>query len=294
MSGVMRRHNGYYVYMTSGASLCTLAICLPNRWRLLLRRQRTSFIGCYAAYICPEPLNDWPQWVGAKSFRERTVNWIKRKWQWAMRNKLFWWNIVLIAAAVAFIFIWRAPGESDFRIKTLGMILQLIGVGTVWFDLTNAARTFGKTGMIQRTKEWLKAGFTGDAAVLFSVASAQANATCSARATVRWPIDPNAVNSARIEALEKNLAKIDEDINALFQELDRHAAVARERVSNEENMRAQAVAEVRRELIEASVGNFPILVFGAVWLAVGVVLSTWAPEIAKITAGKWGGVWVAM
>jgi hypothetical protein len=252
--------------------------------------ERTSFIGCYAAYICPELLNEWAQWVCAKRLGERTVIWINRKWHWAMRNKLFWWDIVLMAASVAFIFIWKSPGESDFRVKTLGMILQLIGVGTVWFDLTSAARTFGKTGMIQRTKEWLKAGFTGDATVLLSGVSAQANATWSARATVRWPIDPNAVNSARIEALEKNLWKIDEDINALFRELDQHMAVARERASNEENMRAQAVAEVRRELIEASVGNFSILVFGAVWLAVGVVLSTWAPEIAKIAAGNWAGV----
>lgn len=199
-----------------------------------------------------------------------------------------------MAASVAFIFIWRSLGESDFRVKTLGMILQLIGVGTVWFDLTSAARTFGKTGMIQRTKEWLKTGFTGDAAVLRSGVSAHANLTSCERATVRWSIDPNAVIPARIEALEKNLGKIDEDVNVLFRQLDQHTAVARERASNEENMRAQAVAEVRRELIEASVSNFSILVFGAVWLAVGVVLSTWVPEIAKIAAGNWAGVWAAM
>ena len=220
--------------------------------------------------------------------------WIQRKWIWAMRNKLFWWNLVFVAASIVFIFIWRSPGESDFRIKTLGMILQLIGVGTVWFDLTSTARAFGKTGMIQRTKEWLKAGFRGDATVFLSGAFASATATTNARATVRWPIDPNVVDWMRIEALEKNLAKIDEDITALFRELDQHTAAARERSLNEENVRAQAVADVRRELIEASVGNFPILVFGAVWLAVGVVLSTWAPEIVKIASGNGASVWVAM
>ena len=211
-----------------------------------------------------------------------------------MQNQLFWWNIVFLTASIVFIFIWRSPGESDFRIKTLGMFLQLIGIATVWFDLTSTARTFGKTGMIQRTKEWLKTGFIGDATVYLTGVTAQANATCSARATVRWPIDPNVVESARIEAVEKNLVKIDEDIQSLFRELDQHAAAARERSLNEENMRAQAVAEVRRELIEASVGNFPILLFGAVWLAVGVVMSTWAPEIAKIASGNCAGVWAAM
>ena len=71
------------------------------------------------------------------------MNWVGRKWQWAMRNQLFWWNIVLILATIVFVFILRSPGESDFRVKTLGMVLQLIGVGTVWFDLTSTARAFG-------------------------------------------------------------------------------------------------------------------------------------------------------
>ena len=218
------------------------------------------------------------------------MNWVGRKWQWAMRNQLFWWNIVLILATIVFVFILRSPGESDFRVKTLGMVLQLIGVGTVWFDLTSTARAFGKTGMLVRTKNWLKDGFSGDATIVMMGATAQANATSSCRATVRWPIDSAADHERRIEAVEKNIGKIDEDIGAIFRELDQQSAVARERAANEEQMRAQAVAEVRRELIEASVGNFPVLVFGAVWLAVGVVLSTWAPEIAKIAAGNWRSV----
>lgn len=218
------------------------------------------------------------------------MNWFQRKWQWAMRNKLFWWNIVLIAASVLFVGFWRSPGESDFRVKTLGMVLQLIGVGTVWFDLTSTARAFGKSGMLMRTKKWMKDGFSGDAMVMLTGVSAQASASSFGRATVRCPVDETADQDRRIEALEKNIGKIDEDIGAIFRELDQQSVVAKERAANEEQMRAKAVAEVRRELIEASVGNFPVLVFGAVWLAVGVVLSTWAPEIAKVAAGNWHSV----
>jgi len=144
--------------------------------------------------------------------------------------------------------------------------------------------------MLMRTKKWFKDGFSGDATVMLTGVSAQASASSFCRATVRWPIDATADQDRRIEALEKNIGKMDEDIGAISRELDQQSAVARERAANEEQMRAQAVAEVRRELIEASVGNFPVLVFGAVWLAVGVVLSTWAPEIAKIAAGNWRSV----
>jgi len=218
------------------------------------------------------------------------MSWFRRKWKWAMQNKLFWLNIFLGAISLALIYLWPAPSESDFRVKSWGMVLQLVGVFTVWFDLTSTARTFGKIGMAERTRKWLKAGFSRDATVMLTGVSAQASASSFCRASVRWPIESAADHARRIEAVEKNIVKIDEDIGAIFRELDQQSAVARERAANEEQMRAQAIAEVRRELIEASVGNFPVLVFGAVWLAVGVVLSTWAPEIAKVAAGNWRSV----
>ena len=174
------------------------------------------------------------------------------------------------------------------------MVLQLVGVGTVWFDLTNTARSFGKTGMIRRTMVWLKAGLTGRGDAVGMMAPVSLSLASSARATVRWQMDANAETALRLEALEKNIGKIDEDLNALFKQVDQQASAARERASNEANMRAQAIAEVRRELVEASVGNFAVLVFGAVWLAIGVVLSTLAPEIAKTVAGNWASVWGAI
>lgn len=42
------------------------------------------------------------------------------------------------------------------------MLLQLIGVFTVWFDLTSTARKFGKGGFVRRTLPWLQAFFGRD------------------------------------------------------------------------------------------------------------------------------------
>ncbi len=222
------------------------------------------------------------------------MSWLQGKWRWAMQNRLFWVNLILLAISVAMIFIWKSPGGSDFRVKTLGMGLQLIGVATVWFDLTATARSFGKTGMIQRTRDWLKTGFTGSVTVLLGGVSASASMSCNARATVRWPMHANGETVDRIEAIEKNIGKIDEDLIALFRELDLYAGQARERATNEEKIRTQAITEIRGELVKASAGNFVILVFGVVWLAVGIVLSTWAPEIAKTVAGNWAVIRAAI
>ena len=74
------------------------------------------------------------------------MNWIKRKWSWAKQNPLFWCNFAFTAAIVAVVWAWPAPEASDFRVKLLGMVLQLMGILTVWHDLTAAARHFGKGG----------------------------------------------------------------------------------------------------------------------------------------------------
>lgn len=42
---------------------------------------------------------------------------------------------------------------------------------------------------------------------------------------------------------------------------------------------------------DAATGNFATLAFGAAWLAIGVVLATWAPEIVKVVRGQWWEIW---
>lgn len=211
-----------------------------------------------------------------------------------MRNKLFWCNVLLACATYAVMFKWRAPEDSDFRIRTFGLALQLIGVVTVWFDLTSTARSLGKDGMLTRTWSWLKSGFSGNATAVMMGVSAQASASSSANATVRWPMNPNASVADRLEALEKNIGKVDEDIQGVHNQMARAEAMANAQAQEEKEHRAQAIADVRRELAVVAAGNFAVLVFGVVWLAVGLFLATWSPEFAKIIAGKWSTVWATI
>jgi hypothetical protein len=65
-------------------------------------------------------------------------------------------------------------------------------------------------------------------------------------------------------------------------------------VKEESGKREQAVIDVMRRVESATAGNYSVLLFGAVWLGAGVVLATWAPEIAKIVAGQAMEVWKAI
>ena len=225
------------------------------------------------------------------------MRWLCRKWAWAKENPLFWANLVLMVISGLLIFVWPGPalatGPSDLRLRTWGMLLQLLGVFTVWFDLTGTARSFGKGGFVRHTLVWLKA-FFGRSIVIGAAAGAIGIAGGRARGKARRPLQPNAPLPDRVATLETNVEKIDEDLDAAYREIDKHSDELNARIAAEIGERDRAIREVKTSLEDTATGNLATLAFGAAWLAIGVVLATWAPEIVKVVGGKWDEVWWAL
>ncbi len=225
------------------------------------------------------------------------MGWLRCKWAWAKENPLFWANLVLMAISSLLIFVWTGPGlatgPSDLRLRTWGMLLQLLGVFTVWFDLTSTARKFGKGGFVRHTLVWLRALF-GRSVVIGGAAGAIGVAGMRARMKGRRPIQPNAPLPDRVATLETNVEKIDEDLDAAYREIDKRADEVDAKIKAESGERDRSIREVKTSLEDATTGNFSALAFGAAWLAIGVVLATWAPEIVKVVGGQWDEVWRAL
>lgn len=222
------------------------------------------------------------------------MNWIKRKWSWAKQNPLFWCNFVFIAAIVAVTCWWPAPNASDFRVKLLGMVLQLVGILTVWLDLTAAARHFGKGGPLSffaGTWTWLKAGVFGSNVTLDVHSAHMIVRGGRPRLKVRRTISPASPLPERIAALEALATQIDADLDNAFKEIEERASELKTEISAEAAAREHSINDVKRSLENTATGNYAPLAFGAFWLAVGVVLATLAPEIALAAAGRWGELW---
>jgi hypothetical protein len=225
-------------------------------------------------------------------FREERMK-SRRMWMWARDNSLFWLNLILIAVSVLIIFVWPGPmlptGASDLRLRAWGLVLQLLGIVTVWRDLTDTARRFGKRSFLNSTLAWLRAFLTlGIAPSSATVETAEASDKVSA--TVRRPILPNAPLEERVAALEINLSRIDEDLSFACREIDRQGRELTAKIEAERDERNGAIERVKGSLEDAVAGNLATLAFGVAWLAVGVVLATCAPEIVKIVAGQWSEV----
>lgn len=222
------------------------------------------------------------------------MNQIKQKWSWAKQNPLFWGNLLILAASLAVIWLWPAPDASDFRVRLLGMVLQLVGILTVWHDLTAAARHFGKGGPLSffvSTWEWLKAGIFGPPTISLGGSASVGLDVITGRGGARQPVKPDAALAVRVAALEANLAQIDADLDRALKEIDERTSELKTEISAEAAAREHSINDVKRSLENTATGNYAPLAFGAFWLAVGVVVATLAPEIALAAAGRWGELW---
>ena len=79
--------------------------------------------------------------------------------------------------------------------KLLGMVLQLVGILTVWHDLTAAARHFGKGGPLSffvSTWEWLKAGIFGSPTIALGGSASVGLGVITGRGRARQPVKPDA------------------------------------------------------------------------------------------------------
>jgi hypothetical protein len=174
------------------------------------------------------------------------------------------------------------------------MFLQLLGAWTVWHDLTGSARAFGKGVSLKSTWRWLKAAVFGQDITL-QIDSAHHTTTAGrVRVIQRRPVSPIAPMDSRVEALEYNLAKVDEGLSAAYREIEEAADRLRQALGEESKKREEAHKQLEERLKDSIVGNYTVLAFGALWVVVGIVLSALAPEIAKTVAGQWVQVWEAM
>jgi hypothetical protein len=215
--------------------------------------------------------------------RGETMDWVRRKWSWAAQGRLFWLNCLLallcILVVVLAIVQWPPPRCLDVAARLLALLLQIIGITTVWWNLRSAARHFGKDGLFRRTWKWLKAGFIrGDVTVAAGVGEIAAF-TSKARATVRPTVKPGEALAERVANLEKYVEQIDADLGSAYREIDRQRAELNAMLKAESEERKRLESALNRDLAEVAAGNYAMLLSGVVWLCIGLLLTTGADII---------------
>lgn len=197
---------------------------------------------------------------------------------------MFWGYVGCVVVTLSVVFLYeptlKAGTPSDQHIRFVGMALQLIGAGTVWYDLTHTATGFGAEPSLKRTLAYIKSVFFkpppvhGAAAVTLMGASLFSTGRVTARLathTVQERLDQLERSTRKLEdGLEKVQLDLAVQKSELLTELQRSAAEVRREISALED-----------QLKNALIGNFPALNFGVLWLMVGIILTSFPVETAE-------------
>jgi hypothetical protein len=205
---------------------------------------------------------------------------IKATLKWLGTPRHVW--LCLFVTVVALVISLRSNTPEPI-IRLIGLVLQLLGVLTVAWGISETRAMFGRPSIGSKIRTWISAApFLRSQHVTASGRAITGGATVKARGHVTHSAGENPTIDSRLDALEKNLEAVHQRITGLSQEYDQELRNLTNRVREEQSYRNQQVTSLYARLEEFGTGGVHISAIGAVWLFVGLVLSTAAPELATL------------
>ncbi len=205
--------------------------------------------------------------------------WLKALWHWAAEWKHFWVAIGVVVVALLFAI---RPGTSERFVRLSGLVLQILGIGTVAWGISETRALFGMPSFAGVVLNWIsRIPRLGGRKVTTNGTITSPHIIVRARAYEMALARTGSSAEERISVLERNIQQITVRINEAFQEMDASTRTASTALQQEHNSRVAAEKEIREKLEATGTGGIHISAMGALWLFVGVILSTASQEIAK-------------
>lgn len=183
---------------------------------------------------------------------------------------------------IALLASWFLPGPGEFRVRVAGAFITLVGVLQVVRGVLETQVMFGRPSYRSRVLNWmgrLAPIFRPRAVVLAASAAAIGRGAFNARLSVRAnPKDESC--EARIEALEKNLRYLEDEVRGAEARLDKAITDVLATARREQSVGASRLSEVAQRLETYSTGGLDHELAGIVWVIAGQAYGTFPTEIA--------------
>lgn len=215
--------------------------------------------------------------LGAKAPPPMNIDRIRALGPWLAEGKYVWIATGSIALALL---ICLRPGASEPLIRWTGLVLQLLGVATVVWGISETRALFSHTPIFVATKGWIARFPLKKQSITLAIDnSVHASFSDVTRVNVTHSAGMSPTIESRLDALEKNIAAVHERITGTEKEIDQRLHKANEALSAETADRTAENERTRGMLETTATGGVHISAIGATWLFVGVFLSTAAPEL---------------
>lgn len=207
---------------------------------------------------------------------------IKALLPWLAEARYVW---LATAVSITALLIALRPGTTEPLIRLTGLALQILGIGTVAWGISATRALYGHKPLFAVARGWIERFPLKNRNIVLGAASvASVNSFGRARGHITHGTPPSPTVNDRLEALERNIGALHDRISATQKELDEEVSGLKTSVAEETRERVKE-GQGNRKLIEmTATGGVHISAIGAVWLFVGVILSTAGAEIAAAIA----------
>jgi hypothetical protein len=172
-------------------------------------------------------------------------------------------------------------GASERSIRFVGGGLQLLGIGTVVWGISVTRKQFGRQPIHMWLYSWLRrfpliprTGYVRANGIMPSISA-------RGRITAVFTPNSNASVEERLLAIEQGIDTVQNRIGAAEAQIDHEIREAQSKIAVEAKVREGADRQTMSALESASTGGVHVSAIGALWLFVGVLLSTASPELSS-------------
>ncbi len=214
-----------------------------------------------------------------KAWLARAASWLKVLGRWLAEARLAWVALGVVLLALTFS-LWS--GVTELQIRLTGLLLQLLGIGTVAHGVHQTRKLFGRPGVLDLLRKWLSRFPRWRRQVIVGVGGSSVGISGGlVRAHIWTKIDPASPIQVQLDGLKQNVERLNERLIQTQNELDAQLGQHSEALRQEQQVRAKDDTELRQRLEVAETGGLHITFIGVVWLFLGVLLATIAPEISR-------------
>lgn len=211
---------------------------------------------------------------------KRGVVWFKALFHWFFKEFRLA-LIALLVLVIAAFFVFRS-GASESLIRITGLVLQLLGLSTVVYGIRETRKLFGRPSLLQLLREkasrfprWRRDAVVG-------TFTGAVTATMGSASAYGWHTsDPAAPIEARLNALTRNVERMNERLIQMQKDSDSELRKHSESLRRERQFREEGDEHLHKRLEVAETGGLHISLIGVIWIFLGLVLSTVSPEIAQ-------------
>lgn len=205
-------------------------------------------------------------------------NWLRAILRWLFDARIFWFALSVAVGALMFV-IRKSATEPEIRLT--GLALQILGITTVAWGIRETRVLFGQPDFFTLAKKWLeKVPVYGGRAITGSMNVHEVGDTVHGRADESNTASLNATVEERVSVLEKNIQHLNKRIDETQREMEQSFRTQSSALEEEKQERSREDQLLGAKLEATETGGLHISAMGALWLFIGVTLSTTSVELS--------------